>query len=204
MLVRTSVSARLSSESQVVAEAAGVVGVALVVFLAVCWLWPYRALRLALGLATHSIYWLRVNGRENVPARRRAAGVQPRQLSRLAAAPGGAAAFPSSGGLRRLDETVGRASFAPLGRGPRHRRLGGDARPGPRSAAGPRVPGTRRTSMSLRRGPGAAGRPVAAIPPSVRARRSQERSADRAGLSRSNAGQSFRGASGTSRVGAGR
>jgi acyl-[acyl-carrier-protein]-phospholipid O-acyltransferase / long-chain-fatty-acid--[acyl-carrier-protein] ligase len=37
--------------------------------LAAGWLFPYRALRLALGLLTHSIYWLRVSGREHVPSR---------------------------------------------------------------------------------------------------------------------------------------
>ncbi len=33
------------------------------------WMFPYRVLRLALWPITHSIYWLRVNGRERVPAR---------------------------------------------------------------------------------------------------------------------------------------
>ncbi|HEY7314412.1 MAG TPA: AMP-binding protein [Gemmataceae bacterium] len=51
------------------AEAAGVVGLALIALLAGCWLWPYRALRLALWLATRSIYRLRVRGHEHVPAR---------------------------------------------------------------------------------------------------------------------------------------
>ncbi len=32
------------------------------------WLFPYRALRLGLWLLTHSVYWLRVQGRQNVPA----------------------------------------------------------------------------------------------------------------------------------------
>lgn len=46
------------------------IGAAIVLgLLAVGWLFPYRALRLALWLLTHSIYWLRVRGRENVPAR---------------------------------------------------------------------------------------------------------------------------------------
>jgi acyl-[acyl-carrier-protein]-phospholipid O-acyltransferase/long-chain-fatty-acid--[acyl-carrier-protein] ligase len=52
-----------------VAEAAGVGVLALVALLAVCWLWPYRVLRLALWLATHSVYRLRVRGRDHVPAR---------------------------------------------------------------------------------------------------------------------------------------
>ncbi len=50
------------------AEAAGVVVIALVAFLAICWLWPYRVLRVALWLATQSIYRLHVCGRANVPA----------------------------------------------------------------------------------------------------------------------------------------
>lgn len=41
----------------------------LMVLLAGAWLWPYRALQLGLWLATHSVYWLRVRGREHVPTR---------------------------------------------------------------------------------------------------------------------------------------
>jgi acyl-[acyl-carrier-protein]-phospholipid O-acyltransferase/long-chain-fatty-acid--[acyl-carrier-protein] ligase len=41
---------------------------ALTVLLAAAWLFPYRALRLALWPLTHSVYWLRVRGREQVPA----------------------------------------------------------------------------------------------------------------------------------------
>jgi acyl-[acyl-carrier-protein]-phospholipid O-acyltransferase/long-chain-fatty-acid--[acyl-carrier-protein] ligase len=41
----------------------------LMAVLAVGWFWPYRALQLMLWLATHSIYWLRVCGREQVPPR---------------------------------------------------------------------------------------------------------------------------------------
>jgi acyl-[acyl-carrier-protein]-phospholipid O-acyltransferase/long-chain-fatty-acid--[acyl-carrier-protein] ligase len=40
----------------------------LMALLAVGWLFPYRALRVVLGFMTHSVYWLRVRGRENVPA----------------------------------------------------------------------------------------------------------------------------------------
>jgi hypothetical protein len=41
----------------------------LMILLAVGWFWPYRALQLVLWFLTHSIYWLRVRGREHVPAR---------------------------------------------------------------------------------------------------------------------------------------
>jgi acyl-[acyl-carrier-protein]-phospholipid O-acyltransferase/long-chain-fatty-acid--[acyl-carrier-protein] ligase len=40
----------------------------LMVLSACGWLLPYRALRLGLWLLTHSVYWLRVQGRQNVPA----------------------------------------------------------------------------------------------------------------------------------------
>jgi acyl-[acyl-carrier-protein]-phospholipid O-acyltransferase/long-chain-fatty-acid--[acyl-carrier-protein] ligase len=40
----------------------------LMVLSACGWLFPYRALRLGLWLLTHSVYWLRVQGRQNVPA----------------------------------------------------------------------------------------------------------------------------------------
>jgi acyl-[acyl-carrier-protein]-phospholipid O-acyltransferase/long-chain-fatty-acid--[acyl-carrier-protein] ligase len=59
----------MSSESDVVAEAAGVVVLALVASLVICWLWPYRVLRLVLWLVCHSVYGLRVRGREQVPRR---------------------------------------------------------------------------------------------------------------------------------------
>jgi acyl-[acyl-carrier-protein]-phospholipid O-acyltransferase/long-chain-fatty-acid--[acyl-carrier-protein] ligase len=42
---------------------------ALIALSLLAWLWPYRTLRLALWLLTHSIYRLRVRGRDNVPAR---------------------------------------------------------------------------------------------------------------------------------------
>jgi acyl-[acyl-carrier-protein]-phospholipid O-acyltransferase/long-chain-fatty-acid--[acyl-carrier-protein] ligase len=47
----------------------GTLPLVLLVLSALCWLWPYRFLRLALWLGTHSVYWLRVRGREHVPAR---------------------------------------------------------------------------------------------------------------------------------------
>ncbi len=47
----------------------GIGGAIVLVLLAAGWLFPYRALRVALGLLTHSVYWLRVHGREHVPAR---------------------------------------------------------------------------------------------------------------------------------------
>jgi acyl-[acyl-carrier-protein]-phospholipid O-acyltransferase/long-chain-fatty-acid--[acyl-carrier-protein] ligase len=47
----------------------GIGAAVLLVLLAVGWLFPYRALRLALWFVTHSVYWLRVSGREHVPAR---------------------------------------------------------------------------------------------------------------------------------------
>jgi acyl-[acyl-carrier-protein]-phospholipid O-acyltransferase/long-chain-fatty-acid--[acyl-carrier-protein] ligase len=42
--------------------------VPLAALLLLCWLWPYGLLRLALWLLTHSLYWLRVEGRRHVPA----------------------------------------------------------------------------------------------------------------------------------------
>ena len=42
---------------------------ALAVIVAVCWLRPYWPLRVFLWLVTHSLYWLRVLGRDNVPAK---------------------------------------------------------------------------------------------------------------------------------------
>ncbi len=44
------------------------ISLGLLVLLAAGWLFSYRALRLVLWLLTHSIYWLRVRGREHVPA----------------------------------------------------------------------------------------------------------------------------------------
>jgi acyl-[acyl-carrier-protein]-phospholipid O-acyltransferase/long-chain-fatty-acid--[acyl-carrier-protein] ligase len=41
---------------------------AVVVFLFLCWCWPGRMLRLPLWLCTHTMYRLRVLGRENIPA----------------------------------------------------------------------------------------------------------------------------------------
>jgi acyl-[acyl-carrier-protein]-phospholipid O-acyltransferase/long-chain-fatty-acid--[acyl-carrier-protein] ligase len=42
---------------------------ALLLFLAICWLWPYGLVRLGLWLVTHSVYRLRVRGGEHLPAR---------------------------------------------------------------------------------------------------------------------------------------
>jgi acyl-[acyl-carrier-protein]-phospholipid O-acyltransferase/long-chain-fatty-acid--[acyl-carrier-protein] ligase len=42
---------------------------ALIALLAAGWLFPYRVLQALLWLGTHSIYWLRVQGRSHVPAR---------------------------------------------------------------------------------------------------------------------------------------
>ncbi|HEY7330564.1 MAG TPA: AMP-binding protein [Gemmataceae bacterium] len=50
-----------------VAWSLGIGAAILLGLLAAGWLFPYRALRLALWLATRSIYWLRVRGQENVP-----------------------------------------------------------------------------------------------------------------------------------------
>jgi acyl-[acyl-carrier-protein]-phospholipid O-acyltransferase/long-chain-fatty-acid--[acyl-carrier-protein] ligase len=41
----------------------------LILLAALCWLFPYRILRLSLWFLTHSVYWLRVRGREQVPVR---------------------------------------------------------------------------------------------------------------------------------------
>jgi acyl-[acyl-carrier-protein]-phospholipid O-acyltransferase / long-chain-fatty-acid--[acyl-carrier-protein] ligase len=51
----------------VVPVAAGVL--LLAVLVAVCWLRPYLLLRVFLWFVTHSIYWLRVLGRSNVPVK---------------------------------------------------------------------------------------------------------------------------------------
>jgi acyl-[acyl-carrier-protein]-phospholipid O-acyltransferase / long-chain-fatty-acid--[acyl-carrier-protein] ligase len=51
----------------VVPVAAGVL--LLAVLVAVCWLRPYLLLRVFLWFVTHSIYWLRVLGRSNVPTK---------------------------------------------------------------------------------------------------------------------------------------
>ena len=44
------------------------VGLLAAVVVLVCWLRPYAPLRVFLWLVTHSVYWLRVLGRDNVPA----------------------------------------------------------------------------------------------------------------------------------------
>ncbi len=46
-----------------------VLSLAFVVFVALGWLWPYGLVRLGLWLTTHSVYRLRVRGRERLPAR---------------------------------------------------------------------------------------------------------------------------------------
>ncbi|HTU91857.1 MAG TPA: 1-acyl-sn-glycerol-3-phosphate acyltransferase, partial [Gemmataceae bacterium] len=44
------------------------ISLGLMVLLAAGWLFPYRVFRVTLWLATHSVYWLCVRGRQNVPA----------------------------------------------------------------------------------------------------------------------------------------
>jgi acyl-[acyl-carrier-protein]-phospholipid O-acyltransferase/long-chain-fatty-acid--[acyl-carrier-protein] ligase len=46
-----------------------VIPLVLLASLAICWLWPYVLVRLGLWLVTHSVYRLRVRGRQHLPAR---------------------------------------------------------------------------------------------------------------------------------------
>src|SRR5438874_565584 len=47
----------------------GVVALIAVLIALACWVRPYWPLRVILWLVTHSIYWVRVLGRNNVPAK---------------------------------------------------------------------------------------------------------------------------------------
>ena len=167
---------------------AGVVLVAALIGL-VCWLRPYWPLRALLWAVAHSVYWVRVVGRSNVPARGGALLVcnhvsyvdwllllaTQRRFIRFVVWAG----WTKKWGLRHLL----------LGRLHPHRRRLGAVRHRQVPARRQRRLGSRRAGVHLRRGPIHADRLHAAVPARLRASPQALQGARRPGLPRPGLGE---------------